>query len=67
MSSPNGKLLDFPLPEEASVRWLGGIMVTPAVDAKVKQVVAECHEAYKAILAEGRKNGHIIDPKKEKG
>ncbi len=67
MSSPSGKLLDFPLPEELSVRKFGGIMMTPSVDAKIKKIFDECHERYKAIMAEGRKNGHVKDPKREKG
>ena len=62
--SQKGKLLEFHLPEEASVKMSGGTMVTPAVEAKLAKVLEESIEAYKAILAEGRNKGHIIDPKK---
>ena len=37
MSSPKGKLLDFPSPEELSVRTIDGMRMTPTVDAKIKK------------------------------
>ena len=38
----------------------------PTVEAELAKALEECIEAFKAIVAEGRKNGHVIDPKKGK-